>query len=108
MKTFSMLSFSIGIALAVSSCNNSTGGRETPIDSTNDYGTAPVQYGAGNPDVKTDTTMHTQPMDQKARQDASVNNSLDHSATSAAPAPSNTDRATTSGSSNGNDSGRKK
>lgn len=108
MKTFSKLSLSIGIALAIASCNNSTGGRETPIDSTNDYGTAPVQYEAGNPDVKTDTTMHTQPMDQKARQDASANRSLDQPATSAAPSPSNTDRATTSGSSNGTDSGHKK
>lgn len=108
MKTFSMLSLTIGMALAVGSCNNSTGGRETPIDSTNDYGTAPVQYESGNPDVKTDTTMHSQPMDQKARQDASAERSMAQPATSAAPSPSNTDRATTSGSSNGSDSGHKK
>jgi hypothetical protein len=76
MKTFSVLSLTFGVALAISSCNNDTSGRGTPIDSTNDHGTAPVQYEAGTPDHTVDTTMQSQPMDQKARQDNSVNNSL--------------------------------
>lgn len=80
MKTFSMLSLTLGVALATASCNNSTGGRGTPIDSTNDHGTAPVQYEAGMPETPVDTTMQTQPMDQKARQDNSVNNSLNEAA----------------------------
>lgn len=80
MKTFSMLSLTLGVALATSSCNNNTGGRSTPIDATNDHGTAPVQYEAGVPGTPVDTTMRTQPIDQKARQDNSVNNSLQESA----------------------------
>ena len=98
-----MLSLTIGVALATSACNNSTGGRATPIDSTNDNGTAPVQYSQGNPENKTDSTMHSQPMDQKARQDNSAEASMQPATdmSGASPAsPSNTDSSTTSGSSN--------
>lgn len=101
MKTFSMLSLTLGVALIAGSCNNSTGGRGTPIDSTNDYGTAPVQYESGAPTTPVDTTMHSQPADQRSRQDNSVNNSMPQTSDTTAPAPSNTDKSTTSGSSNG-------
>ena len=104
MKSFSMLSLTIGVALATSACNNTSGGGATPIDSTNDNGTAPVQYSQGNPENRTDSTMQSQPMDQKARQDNSAEASMQHPSTNMSEAspvsPSNTDSSTTSGSSN--------
>ena len=99
MKTFSMLSLIFGITLVTSACNNQSGGRGTPIDSTNDYGKAPVEYQAGNPDVKVDTTMHTQPGDQKQRQDYNANATLKQQS-DAAPTANTTDSSTTSGSAN--------
>lgn len=92
-----MLSLTFGIALVTSSCNNEHGGRGTPIDSTNDYGKAPVEYQAGNPDVVTDSTMQTQPGDQKQRQDRSANESI-RKESNTPPTANTTDSSTTSGS----------
>ena len=101
MKTFSMLSLTLGIVLVTASCNNEPSPRATPIDSTNDYGKAPVEYNGSTETSKTDTTMHSQPMDQKARQDYNANATIGAgSSTTTTPTANTTDSSTTSGSVN--------
>lgn len=107
MKTFSMLSLSLGIALVVgaSSCNNSSsdGARTVPMDSTNDAGAAPVQYQGGTPEQTTDTTMQSNTMEMRARQDNANARSMQEAqganANGNQPESNTTDPKTTSGSS---------
>jgi hypothetical protein len=105
MKTFSMLSLTLGIALVTGvSCSNQEGGREVPIDSTNDLGTAPAQYQSTTQGPKVDTTMQSQPYEQRARQDQANERSMQEAQQgngNAQPPQSNTtDPKTTSGSTN--------
>ncbi len=102
MKAFSMLSLTFGVALMLgTSCNNREGAHSTPLDSTNDLGTAPVQYQSGTPDRTTDSTMQTTPTDKRARQDSGNIRSMNDAqgGEKQPPARSNTtDAKSTSGS----------
>lgn len=102
MRTFSMLALTLGSAIIIgTSCNNSGGGRSTPLDSTNDLGTAPVQYQGGTPDVTVDSTMQSAPYEKRDRQDNSNARSMQEAQGNqpGQPAQSNTtDPKTTSGS----------
>lgn len=102
MKTSSLCTMITAAALMiVASCNNQDGAHSVPIDSTNDMGTAPVNYQGGSGDVTVDTTMQSAPYEKRSRQDSSNARSMNEAQGDqpAQPVESNTtDPKTTSGS----------
>jgi len=111
MKSLSLLSIILGMGMMVASCNDgSSNARSTPIDSTNDQGKAPVEYSAGTPENKIDTTMQSQPLDQTSRQNNNAH--VPTAATNAQPDTTSatgntTDKKTTSGSANNGETHKK-
>lgn len=108
MKFFSMLSLTLGAALAISSCgNDSEYGRSTQLDSTKNQGTAPVDYSAGRPTQTTDTHQVSPSGEAavEARQQAQQSNDPNGptSNSNGANTSNTTDRTTTSGSANNGD-----
>ena len=97
MRSFSMLSLTLGIALVTASCNEGKSGRSTSVDATNNEGRAPVEYNGGTDTPRTDRSMQTQPAEQKAVQDRNAEASIS-SPNNAAPLSNTTDSSTTSGS----------
>lgn len=57
MKTLAKTLLAATFFIAFASCGNSESGQSTPIDSTVQNGTAPVQYSEGTPESTADTTI---------------------------------------------------
>lgn len=96
MKTF-IAALLLGIGISAASCNNSETGSSTPVDSTVQNGTAPVDYQSGAGGMTADTTMQ--------HRDDLTSDTMGQSRmqTPTAPATGNTtDPRTTSGSAPGN------
>lgn len=101
-----MLSLTIGATFIIASCGHDSAdnGRSTAVDSTNLMGKAPVEYSAGQPAQKTDTTQNTETQEMKAEHaQGAASNAGTGAYGNGANTSNTTDKTTTSGSANNGD-----